>query len=75
MNKVKLTNRSNDNLFIALEPEGDLFELPNSKYIEISLDEKALPMELVFQHKSGQNIIAIWPNYGFSNVFNDGEKL
>ena len=52
-----------------------MFNIPGNDFVEISLNEDTLPIELVYDEFENKNILSIWPNKGFPIVLYQGVEI
>lgn len=75
MSELILTNKSHEILYIAIEPEGSIFEIPSGEQVKILVNEDTLPLHLNYEKFKDENIISIWPNRDFPIVIYKGKDL
>lgn len=65
MSHIKLSNDSATvRLTVAVEPEGDTYELSSGDSIVVELDEQSLPIDLKHSFSGDEHIVSIWPYKG-----------
>lgn len=71
-----LTNDSQDNLLLYLEPEGIEFTLPVGKMVQVQLSGGDSPIEMKHSNNAhGQKTISFWPVNGEFELFFEGRNV